>query len=57
MIKMNMQNVAKQYNFIIKEVDSAKYSGWFKGYCQHFSVNVIKGLLLKGFPGLLLRRQ
>ncbi len=27
------------------------------GYCQHFSVNVIKGLLLKGFPGLLLRRQ
>jgi len=26
-------------------------------YCQHFSVNSIKGTLLKGFPGLLLRRQ
>jgi len=28
-----------------------------EGYCQHFSVNSIKGTLLKGFPGLLLRRQ
>lgn len=26
-----MKNVAKQYNFIIKGADSAKYSGWFKG--------------------------
>jgi len=29
---------------------------WYR-YCQHFSVNSIKGTLLKGFPGLLLRRQ